>query len=754
MVEWLNKMPATWRTRVAVTLIAGLVFGVIVNWLPLKRLEWLAEDFRLQWRAKVSQKAVTGDVVLIGVDERSLHDLGQWPFERSIHGQLMDWLGRVPEARPSVLGWDILFTEESYDPRLDRMMAEPLARRDYPVVMGAQFDTAASALFTVGRGGKKAAVPERLAPPLAKAEGALAGLPDRRGGQLPIPPLLETTTFAFLNADADADGVVRRFPLVVRVGDGVYPSLVLRSLMAHLRVNAQQVEILPGDAVVIRPFNKPERRIPIDEAGYYTLNYRYELKSDRYPRGIEELPYSKLHDALGKRFEWRVPDEPLPAIGGKLALVGQTAPGLTDIGPSPLTGQSAKVLVHVNALENMLREDYRRSVPVWPGLIGVLVLGLGAAWILDKRRDFYFATLPVLMAAFVAAAWALLVQGNWMVPLAVPLLAFVVQQAFITTLKIREEQAHRDRIRRMFGSYVSPKLVRRMVEERADPQLGGHDDEITAFFSDIQGFSAFSEVLTPAKLVELLNEYLGAMTDILQERGGALDKYIGDAIVAMFGGLVPLKDHARRACETAAKMQMRQAELRAKWTAQGDRWPALVHAMRTRIGLNSGVVVVGNMGSHHRFNYTMMGDAVNLAARCESGAKTFGAYTVATGTTVSAARAAGCTCVFRELDRIVVKGRREPVEIFEVVALAAADLPEGATRCLELFELGRGHYLRQEWDAAIACFEQAIPLEPLQPERDVGVESNPSLIMRKRCVALKAKPPGADWDGVYRMTTK
>lgn len=734
------------------TLVAGMMLGLAPDLLPLRRLEWLTEDLRLQLRARAGGPPSTGEVVLIGVDEKSLHEIDQWPFPRSVHGQLMDWLGRVPEARPSVLAWDILFTEESFKPEMDRMLAEPIGRKDYPVIMGAQFDKAASDLMVVING-RKTGVPERLSRPLALAEGVLASLPDRGGGQLPIPLLLETTSFAFLNADADADGVVRRFPLVVRVHGRIYPSLSLATLMVHLHAGPEQVEIIPGEAVVVRPGNGPERRIPIDGDGYYTLNYRYELRSDRFPGGVDELSYATLYEGLLKRLELGI-DEPLPAIGGKIAVLGQTAIGLSDIGPSPLDGQSAKVLVHINALENMLRGDYLRHAPLWPGLVILLLLGLGAAWVLDKRRDLYVAAVPLLLVLFAASAWALLMAGNLMVPLAMPLLAFMAQQSFVTISKLREEQAQRDRIRRMFGSYVSPELVRRMVDARTEPQLGGHKDEITAFFSDIQGFSAFSEVLPPEGLVELLNEYLGAMTDILQENGGALDKYIGDAVVAMFGGLVPLSDHARRACEVTAKMQIRQAELREKWKAQGDRWPALVHAMRTRIGLNSGSVVVGNMGSHHRFNYTMMGDVVNLAARCESGAKTFGVYSLATENTVSAAKAGGCECVFRALDRIVVKGRREPVEIFEIVALSPAHLPEGAERCLALFAEGRAHYLKQEWDAALRCFEEAAPLEPLQPERDAGVESNPSLLMQARCRKLKLTPPGADWDGVYRMTTK
>lgn len=748
-----QRISAAWRARLGVTLATGLVLGGLATWLPMERLEWLTEDLRLRARAAVGGQAPSGEVVLVGVDIKSLHELDRWPFPRSLHGQMLDWLGRTPTAWPSVFAWDVLFTEESYEAEMDRMFTEPLAKGVFPVIMGAQFDDNAGDLMVV-RKGRRSEVPARLKSPLATVAGVLERLPDQGGGQMPIPQLLEVTRFAFLNADADEDGVVRRFHLVVRIKDRVYPSLALATLMTHLGAGPENVEIVPGDAVVITSKSGEVRRVPIDEDGVYTLNYRHELFSKRYPNGVKEVSYAELYDALMKRVEFGEAEPAIPDIGGKIVVLGQTAIGLSDIGPSPLAGQSAKVLVHFNALENMLRGDYLRHAPVWPGMILVMALGLGAAWVLDKQRTGYVVAVPVLSAGFAAGAWGLLVAGNLMVPLAAPLLAFVVQQGFVATQKIREEQALRDRIRKMFGSYVSPELVRRMVEARVEPQLGGHDDEITAFFSDIQGFSAFSEVLPAADLVVLLNDYLGAMTDILQERGGALDKYIGDAIVAMFGGLVPLPDHARRACEATAKMQMRQAELRAKWKAEGDRWPPLVHAMRTRIGLNSGVVVVGNMGSHHRFNYTMMGDAVNLAARCESGAKTFGVYAVATGVTVEAAKAAGCECVFRALDRIVVKGRREAVEIFEITALSPAHLPEGAARCLELFAEGRARYLRQDWDAALRCFEEAAALEPLQPGRDEGVEANPSLLMATRCKALKEHPPGADWDGIYRMTTK
>jgi adenylate cyclase len=746
--NFLRKISATWRARLVVTLAVGVVLFLSAGLGPLKKLEWLTESFRLQLREQWAMVPPTGNVVLLAIDEESLASQGQWPFLRSVHGQLMEWLGKDRGVSPEVMSWDFVFTEETYDPGLDQMFAAPLAAAGYPILMGAFSDPAATGIFSQGRAAPRLGMTK----PLSLPAGVVKALPDKRGMQIPILPLLDVTRFVMLDAEPDDDGVIRKIPLIVRVGERVFPGLVMGTLLMHWKVEPEQVEVRLGDAIILHT-SSGDKRIPVDKDGYYHLNYRYEMREKGATTGIPVASYQKILDTLTP---WAAFGDTMPQldIAGKIVVVGQTATGLTDIGPSPLRKESGRVLVHLNAIENILRGDYIRQVPVGPGLVLVLIAGLGAAWVLDRMRTGYvFVLAGVLLLAF-GVTLGMMIFANYTVPLAVPLVGFVLQQTGVSVLKIREEQAKRDRIRRMFGSYVSPELVRRMVEARAEPQLGGHEDEITAFFSDIQGFSAFSEVLSPVDLVQLLNEYLGGMTDILQANGGALDKYIGDAIVAMFGGLVPVKDHARFACEAAARMQMKQAELRAHWKAQGDRWPKLVHDMRTRIGLNSGQVVVGNMGSQHRFNYTMMGDTVNLAARCESGAKTFGVYTAATGATVEAAKASGCACVFRELDRIVVKGRKLPAVIFEVVALSPEHLPEGGARCLELFAEGRAHYLRQEWDEAIRCFEEAAPLEPLQPERDAGVDSNPSLIMRARCEALKQHPPGADWDGVYRMTTK
>jgi adenylate cyclase len=306
----------------------------------------------------------------------------------------------------------------------------------------------------------------------------------------------------------------------------------------------------------------------------------------------------------------------------------------------------------------------------------------------------------------------------------------------------------------MFGTYVSPQLVERMVESGEEPRLGGVEENITAYFSDIQAFSGFSEKLSPPRLVELMNEYLTACTDIVQAEGGTLDKYIGDAVIAMYGAPLALPDHAYRACLAAIRVQQCNAELREKWRHEGDKWPAIVHSLQTRIGLNTGNVVVGNMGSHTRFNYTMMGDNVNLAARMESGAKAYGVYAMATEATKLACEEHDADrVIFRFLDRIVVKGRTQPVPVYEIVGLnEAIDL--STKECIQIFDLGVQAYLRKDWEAALAAFRQSALSEPNRPGVSPGVEINPSLVMIGRCEHMREHPPGMDWNGVYVMKEK
>ena len=285
-----------------------------------------------------------------------------------------------------------------------------------------------------------------------------------------------------------------------------------------------------------------------------------------------------------------------------------------------------------------------------------------------------------------------------------------------------------------------------MFDAKEEPQLGGEEGYHTAFFTDIQSFSAFSEKLSASDLVELLNDYLTEMTDILLENRGTLDKYIGDAIVAFYGAPAPVGDHEYYACKTAVLMQQRLNEMRDKWRGEGDRWPEIVHNMQNRIGINTGQMVTGNMGSTMRMNYTMMGDTVNLAARLESSAKQYGIY-------IQVANESYIACkdkfVWRDLDFVRVMGKTEPAQVYELIAIAGEETDKEKT-FLKAYHEALELYRNQEWDKAKEAFKSADELEDMFP----GRKTNPSRVYIPRCDHWKENPPGDDWDGVWTLTSK
>jgi adenylate cyclase len=440
-----------------------------------------------------------------------------------------------------------------------------------------------------------------------------------------------------------------------------------------------------------------------------------------------------------------------------IVLLGPVDKILKDLAPTPFDGDVVPMVsVYGNLLKTFFTGQFIIRPPLWVNTLLQfgLTLVVGALAIYGGKHAGLAKVLAVVvLLGYILGILELFTHFTIMLPLVAPVgSAFSV--AFIGAIaRLIDEEKQKKRIKGMFGTYLAPEVVNRMIESGQEPQLGGHNVVITIFFSDVQGFSSFSEVLPPNKLTDLMNEYLTAMTDILQAEKGSLDKYIGDAIVAMYGAPVDLPDHAIRACVTACRMQKRLGELREKWKNEGDKWPDKVHRMRMRIGLNTGNAIVGNMGSATRFNFTMMGDPVNLAARLESGAKKFGVYSMCSEDTKAATEALSQDVLFRRLNKIIVKGKTTPVEIYEIIGPRAEATPD-TLRCIELFEKALGLYFAQHWDEAKAMFAEAEKLEPLQPGRDPGVAHNPSELMQEACDEKKASPPPADWNGVEEMTEK
>ena len=334
---------------------------------------------------------------------------------------------------------------------------------------------------------------------------------------------------------------------------------------------------------------------------------------------------------------------------------------------------------------------------------------------------------------------------SYMMPIVAPLAGLVFTYASNIIFQFLHEQQDKKFLRETFGTYIAPKVLDKMYEEKQAPKLGGVEGHHTAFFSDIQNFSTFSEALEPTRMVALMNEYLTVMSQVILDNEGTLDKYIGDAIVAFYGAPAPVENHEKKSCTTALLMEDALEDLRQKWRREND-WPDIVYSMQHRIGLNCGKMVTGNMGSEMRMNYTMMGDTVNLAARLESSAKQYGVYNFVGQNIYEETKD---EFIFRFLDFVQVKGKNIPVKVYELVS-AKDNADNHTVNLIKVFEEGLDHYYQQQWDKALAHFKKAEGMEDHFTSRN----TTPSAVFIERCTMFKDNPPGKDWDGVWTMTSK
>jgi len=475
---------------------------------------------------------------------------------------------------------------------------------------------------------------------------------------------------------------------------------------------------------------------------------------------VKELIANNKKTLLGQKEEMARIESFFNIFNDSIVLIGPEEATFQDLAPTPFDQSSVpKVSVHGNLIKTLTHQEYLHRLPIRADHLATLGVCLVMAFLAvyqGKRASIVQASGLILLIAYVYFGFETFSQTHVIWPITVPACAGLSTSFIGLAAMVVIEQKAKGRLKGMFGSYVSSDLVEEMVASGKEPSLGGEETAITAFFSDVQAFSSFSELLTPTGLVDLMNEYLTEMTNILQEERGTLDKYIGDAIVAMYGAPIPMEDHAYQAVRTSILMQQRQIALREKWVPEVEKWGkchGLVTQMQTRIGCNTGTATVGNMGALDRFNYTMMGDMVNLAARCESGAKAYGAYIMVTEETKLASEKTKDDIAFRYLDRIVVKGRSQPVAMYEPTGFLS-ELTQETQDCLDCFQQGIDKYLLQDWDGALGLFEKAKGMEPNKPGVTPGVKDNPSMILIDRCKVMRENPPAADWDGVYVMTTK
>ena len=423
---------------------------------------------------------------------------------------------------------------------------------------------------------------------------------------------------------------------------------------------------------------------------------------------------------------------------GKILLVGATAPDLHDnyFVPTSFGKAMPGVEIHAAAIQQFITGKQLENAPRW--LTIALIFAMAAAvTLLAFYLPIWLATIisAAILATYIFVAIFTFNSGTILNMVHIGLTIFVTYAANMIYFYLSEKKA-RQKVLGALEKYVSKDVVKQILEKPGALKLGGDKREITIFFSDIRGFTTISEKLTPEQLVHLLNEYLTAMTNIILKHNGVVDKYMGDAIMAFWNAPLDQPRHAELACETSLEMEKKLKLLQKKWAAEG------VPPLSIGVGLNTGPAVVGNMGSYERFDYTAMGDTVNLGSRLEGTNKQYGTMIIISETTKKAIEKTDM--MVRKLDRVMVKGKKEPITIYELVS-KKEDALDWYPEVIEHFEAGLELYFQQKWDAAIKEFKAALKIR-----KDDG----PSNVFVERCEYFKKEHPAKDWDGVYVMKTK
>jgi adenylate cyclase len=717
--------------RIAVLLGVALAVLRFVGFTPLALLDARAVDLRL--RARGPQPA-SAEVVIVAVDNDSIAKLGRWPWSRPTIARLLE---KIDSAGPAVIGFDIVQSEATAAPDFtaleksvdaaalgqlkkaweggspdDAALTAAIAKSGR-VVLGYFFD------FAAGREATDAGA--RLTSYGAvQGEGGEAHIPatDAVVGNLPEMTAAARATGFFNTFPDPGDGYFRRVPMVVRYRDRMAMPLALSMLTVARPELQPRLRIAPFG---VEDIHVGRTLIPAAEDGQVLLNYRGPGETFRH------VP---AHAILDGSVDASV-------LAGKLVLVGVTATAVADVRATPFDGVYPGVEIHATTIDNILTGDFLQQ-PHWIVLVemgaillGALVLGAG----LHRARGVLAALISTaLVLVYLALSqWLFLATG---VPLGIvyPLVAIVVVYMSISVHHFVTVDLEKRRTREAFSRYLNPELAR-MVSENPDMlKLGGTRQCLTVLFSDIRGFTSISEGLDPETLVEVLNVYLGEMTGIVFEHDGTLDKYIGDAIMAVWGAPVACENHAERACSAALEMGKRLRDRQEEWMARG--WPKIAAG----IGLHTGDMVAGNMGSQHHLSYTVMGDNVNLGSRLEGLTKNYGVSLLVSEATLEAA---GGGFIARELDLVAVKGKALPVRIFEMVGRAGEesewkDLVDSFTAALALF---RG----MRWQEALDAFSELLERYP---------HDGPTRLYVKRSRNFVEAPPPADWAGITVMETK
>ncbi|NWH04916.1 CHASE2 domain-containing protein [Desulfobacter latus] len=695
----------------------------------------------LRFALKGEQKS-SGKIVIAGIDTKGIKAFGRWPWSRSVFAQL---IVRLSEMGATTVVFDIIFAEPESDPvsfLLSRLkkdykdlglltgdfqsrifldeINQALADSDHDAIMAEAMSWAGNVVLGFALEAKSCSQNKPEKSPAKAMSNFDFDSPDfspdkLTSGQfrllMPIPSFKHSAArLGFVNIFPDRDGIVRRVRPVLQNNGISYMSLAVAAV-AHFSGHTPCIKdgkIALGSA-----------RIPIEN----------NLVLDFY--GENSFPAYSIADIIHGNL-------PRDAVKDKIVIVGGMATGLCDILPTPLSAETPGVFLLATFIDNLLQNKIIRvpEFPVWAETAGIVLLVLS----LLAVTCFLPPTISILsvfsgMAAYFILAQMLFAGQLILIPLFFPIALAGVTLAVFTIINLVKEARRHQWIKTSFSKYLSREVIDILVKNPDQLSLGGNEKELTVLMADIRDFTTISEKLSPKELTLVLNHYLGVLTDVILEQGGTLDKYMGDAVMAFFGAPIATLRDPVKACKAAITMCEKIHDKRIEWERNG------LPSLHIGVGLNTGTMVVGNLGSAKRFDYSVIGDHVNLASRLEGLSKIYGVKIIISEYTK--VHLEDSTLVTRELDQVRVKGRKAAVRIFEL--LGNDYFTAGSYTFIETFEEGLTAYRKREFPEALKHFEKTLTLKPAD---------KPSLLFQERCRTLSAAPPAADWDGTWNFTQK
>ncbi|MGE5737543.1 MAG: CHASE2 domain-containing protein [Betaproteobacteria bacterium] len=741
--------PATLSVVTIAWVISLFWFGAAV----LDGIELNLLDLRFRMRGPLKPLPT---VVLAAIDERSLANEGRWPWRRSVIAKLVD---KLSEDGAHAICFDVQFsepddnanlafvedvsrevdslaindkrlnqflTQRQADANNDNILAKSLQRSNTPVILGYFFHMRQ----------KESGLnlpPEEIANrfteissskyPLVYYKNPERGAPFLKAyaPQNNLPLLTKAATASgYFSVATDQDGVVRWMPLVIQGSDELFPSLSVVCVQQHL--GAPQLSVRVGETGV-NGVQIGDRFIPTNETGQMLINYRGPAHT---------FPHYSVSDIL-------LGNVSKGTFLNKIVIVGATAIGIGDLRSTPFGHVFPGPEVHANVIDNMLAADFIRR-PAWSAIfdmMAIVLLGTIVGVTLPRMsaiRGFLFAL--VLFLSYVTLTHVLFVQERVWLNMVYPIFALGATYTVLTVYRFVAEERERKRIKETFKQYVAADVIEEVLKSPQQLKIGGQEKLLTVLFSDLAGFTAFSEHNTPQQVIELLSEYHDRMTERPFDHQGTLIGYIGDELIALFGAPVEQPDQAQRACAAALAMLRQRNTLGDEWVKMGR--PRL----RARTGIDTGTMLVGNIGSKYRFTYSVLGDHVNLASRLEQINKAYGTLIMISENT---ARQVMGKFVMRRVDLIKVVGRTQALEIYELIANMDEPVPPALQRLLDVYGAAFATYQERRFEAALQGFEECLTIQP---------DDGPSKVLSARCRLYCASPPPDHWDGSFEHLTK